>query len=102
LLTTRLDEWAAPTAAVDLNGQRIANVDTPSLANDAANKAYVDANLGGNPNEITDSDGTTKVKILEDEKFRFDIDSQANKIVVDIDGSDARLTSSAGLIFTSS
>lgn len=39
----RLDQMAAPTAAVSMNNQRITNVLTPSGDNDAANKAYVDA-----------------------------------------------------------
>ncbi len=45
--TSRLDQLSAPTATVDLNGNRIANVASPSLASDAANKAYVDNSRAG-------------------------------------------------------
>lgn len=39
---TRLDQVAAPTAAVSLNSQRITSLLDPSSAQDAASKAYVD------------------------------------------------------------
>lgn len=39
----RLDQMAAPTAAVSMNSQKITNLDTPSAASDAATKGYVDA-----------------------------------------------------------
>jgi hypothetical protein len=35
--------WTTPTAPVDFGGQRIINLGTPSLASDAATKAYVDS-----------------------------------------------------------
>lgn len=38
----RLDEFAAPTAAVSLNGQRATNGADPTSASDLATKAYVD------------------------------------------------------------
>jgi len=38
----RLDQMAAPTAAVSMNSQRITSVSDPSSATDAANKQYVD------------------------------------------------------------
>lgn len=40
--TSRLDQMAAPTAAVALGGQRITGLATPVAATDAATKAYVD------------------------------------------------------------
>jgi len=40
---TRLDQFLAPTAAVNINGQRLTNVGAPSADTDAVNKAYVDA-----------------------------------------------------------
>lgn len=43
----RLDQFAAPTASVSLNSQKITNLATPTDANDAANKAYVDAARSG-------------------------------------------------------
>lgn len=46
-LALRLDQFAAPTAAVSMGGQRITNVATPTGANDAANKGYVDAAING-------------------------------------------------------
>lgn len=44
----RLDQLAMPTAAVDLNNQRLVNVPTvPATATDAVNAAYVDQKLQG-------------------------------------------------------
>ena len=39
----RLDQFAAPTASVSLNSQKITNLATPTADNDAANKGYVDS-----------------------------------------------------------
>lgn len=41
--TSRLDQMAAPTAAVDVNNQYLQNVRTPAEDSDAATKGYVDA-----------------------------------------------------------
>ena len=41
--TSRLDQMAAPTAAVSLNSQKLTNLATPTADTDAATKAYVDA-----------------------------------------------------------
>lgn len=41
--TSRLDQMAAPTAAVSMNSQAITNLATPTNGTDAANKSYVDA-----------------------------------------------------------
>lgn len=41
--SSRLDQMAAPTAAVDANGQTIDNVAAPATSGQAANKGYVDA-----------------------------------------------------------
>ena len=45
--TSRLDQMAAPTSAVSLNGQRITSLSTPSAGTDAVNKDYVDAARAG-------------------------------------------------------
>jgi hypothetical protein len=41
--TSRLDQFAAPTASVNFNNQRLTGVADPSTAQDAATKAYVDS-----------------------------------------------------------
>jgi hypothetical protein len=43
--TSRLDQMAAPTAAVSVNSQKITNLDTPTSSADAANKLYVDTSI---------------------------------------------------------
>lgn len=40
--SSRLDQMASPTANVDLNGQRLMNVASPTNSSDAVNKNYVD------------------------------------------------------------
>lgn len=45
--TNRLDQLAAPTAAVSLNSQRITNLADPTSAQDAATKTYVDNLING-------------------------------------------------------
>ncbi|MGI2326186.1 MULTISPECIES: hypothetical protein, partial [unclassified Methylococcus] len=45
--TSRLDQMAAPTAAVSMNSQRITNLADPTGAQDAATKAYVDSVASG-------------------------------------------------------
>ncbi|OWK45751.1 hypothetical protein [Fimbriiglobus ruber] len=47
--TSRLDQMAAPTSAVSMNGQKITNLGTPTSGTDAANKAYVDSVAQGVP-----------------------------------------------------
>jgi hypothetical protein len=45
----------APSAAVDMNAQRVTNVGTPTQTSDVATKAYVDASFaGGNLSQLTD------------------------------------------------
>jgi hypothetical protein len=43
--TSRLDQMAAPTAALSVNSQKIINLDTPTSSADAANKGYVDTSI---------------------------------------------------------
>lgn len=45
--TNRLDQLAAPSAAVSLNSQKITNLATPTADSDAATKGYVDAAVNG-------------------------------------------------------
>jgi hypothetical protein len=45
--TSRLDQMAAPTAAVNVNGQKITSLGDPTLGTDAANKQYVDSARAG-------------------------------------------------------
>jgi hypothetical protein len=45
--TNRLDQMTAPTAAVNINGQRLTSVANPTDPADAANKGYVDATSQG-------------------------------------------------------
>lgn len=44
---SRLDQMAAPTAAVGLNSQKITGLGTPTADTDAATKKYVDDNIAG-------------------------------------------------------
>lgn len=41
--TSRLTEMALPNTSLNVNGNKVINVSTPTLANDAVNKSYVDA-----------------------------------------------------------
>lgn len=42
-LSTRLDQFAAPTSNLNLNSQKIINLATPTLSTDGVNRAYADA-----------------------------------------------------------
>lgn len=46
-LTTQLDQFAAPTSSVSMNGQLITNLASPVSGNDAVNKSYADALAAG-------------------------------------------------------
>lgn len=47
VLAFRLDQFAAPTANLNLNSQKIQNLQTPSNPNDGATKNYVDLAIAG-------------------------------------------------------
>lgn len=49
----RLDQFATPTSAVSMGGQKITNLATPTVTTDAATKAYVDGVAGGGPITLT-------------------------------------------------
>lgn len=49
----RLDQFAAPTTALNLNSQQISGLADPSTAQQAATKAYVDAALAGLTSGLT-------------------------------------------------
>ena len=49
VIAYRLDEFAAPTSAVSLSGQKLTNLDSPTASTDAATKVYVDNALQGVP-----------------------------------------------------
>jgi hypothetical protein len=57
--TSRLDQMAAPTAAVPLNSQKITNLATPTTGTDAANKTYVDTVAQGLSQKPTAQVATT-------------------------------------------
>jgi hypothetical protein len=57
--TSRLDQLAAPTVAVALNGQKITNLATPTTGTDAANKGYVDTVAQGLAQKPTAQVATT-------------------------------------------
>jgi hypothetical protein len=47
--STRLDQFAAPTSSVSLNGQKLLNVAAPTTDSDGVNKAYADTHGGVSP-----------------------------------------------------
>lgn len=49
VIAYRLDEFAVPTSAVSLSGQKLTDLASPTANTDAANKAYVDNVLQGVP-----------------------------------------------------
>ena len=61
--TSRLDQMAVPTAALNLNSQKISSLATPTAASDAATKAYAEAlaNHTGTQLASTISDFNTAV-----------------------------------------
>ena len=59
----RLDQMAAPSAAVSLNSQKITNLATPTASTDAASKSYVDGVSQGL--DVKDSvKATTRIQSL--------------------------------------
>jgi hypothetical protein len=54
----RLDQFAIPTADINLNNHKIINLSSPTNASDAATKAYVDAAVGPGANLTLQGDVT--------------------------------------------
>lgn len=57
--TSRLDQMAAPTADVSLNGHKVTSLATPTTATDATTKGYVDALAQGLKQKPTATAATT-------------------------------------------
>jgi hypothetical protein len=57
----RLDQHAAPTAAVALNGQKLTGVGAPTASTDGATKGYVDTAVAGSTHKyaVLIGDGST-------------------------------------------
>lgn len=63
--TNRLDQMAAPTAAVGLNNQKITGLATPTADTDAANKVYVDSVVQGlHPKQAVRAASTANIASL--------------------------------------
>lgn len=60
-LADRLDQFAAPTSALNINSQRLTAVATPTTGTDAANKTYVDTAVA---NSTAGLDVKTDVAVL--------------------------------------
>ena len=71
--TSRLDQMAAPTAAVSMNSQRLASLADPTQAQDAATKAYADALIAtGNNKGTVRAASTANVTISNPGTATFD------------------------------
>lgn len=57
-ITLRLDQFALPTASVNLNNQKIINLLPPTLATDAVTKGYADALAANLPSLVNVTGGT--------------------------------------------
>lgn len=63
--TNRLDQMAAPTAAVSMNGQKLTGLAAPTADTDAATKVYVDAAIQGlDPKESVRAATTANIATL--------------------------------------
>jgi len=87
--TSRLDQMAAPTAAVALNAQKLTGVADPTAAQDAATKNYVDTNVSSVTasstttftNKTIDADGTgNSITNIEDANIKAAAAIDATKI----------------------
>jgi phage-related tail fiber protein len=63
--TSRLDQMAAPTAAVSMNGQRLTGLAEPTSSTDAATKNYVDLSVQGlDPKQSVRAASTANIAAL--------------------------------------